>query len=337
MEEIRAIRKVELHQHVDGSIPVPVIWRMLVENGLNPVPTQAQMERLLKIQPEEEGSLLGYLDKFHYPLWITQFYENIQNVTRAIVEEAYECGVRLLELRYSPIIHTHAGLTVRQAIRAVLSEVNAARERHRDLKAGLVVIAMRQHGPHIARMLARQSVAEAQWLHERTGVVGFDIAGAERGAPPRLFRPAYEIARKGGLGLTAHVGEDEGGERVWEAIDDLGVDRVGHACSAVADGPLLARLARDRILVECCLTSNAQTGAVRRGERHPIYAFLEKGIPVAICTDNTTVSGTDQNIESALVARELSVGEVERIHREAEGHSFIARAAAGPPGAAPGP
>lgn len=317
------IPKVELHQHVDGSIPPRVTWRLMKSHGLNPVPTLREMRRLLQLQPEEEGSLLAYLDKFHYPMWITQFYENIRDVTLRIVEEAYGHGVRLLELRYSPAIHSYAGLTPRQAIRSVLSGMNAALARHADLEVGLIIISMRQHGPHIAKIIARQAIAEAQHLHERSGVVGFDLAGAERGNPPRLFRDAYDIARRGGLGLTVHAGEDEGPQRIWEAIDVLGADRIGHGCSAVADRVLLRRLARDRILVECCLTSNYQTGAAKRGAPHPVYTFLEHGVPVAVCTDNTTVSGTDQTRENRLLLERLSLGDVAAIHREAGSHSFI--------------
>ena len=110
---------------------------------------------------------------------------------------------------------------------------------------------------------------------------------------------------------------------IWEAIDDLGTDRIGHGCSAIGDEALMARLARDRILVECCPTSNYQTGAVKPGQTHPIIRFLEKGIPVAICTDNTTVSATDQNKENGLFLEELGLDEIERIHREAAGFSFI--------------
>jgi adenosine deaminase len=322
---IRQIRKVELHQHVDGSIPPRTIWRLMKGHGLSPVPTLREMRRLLQLQDNEEGSLLAYLDKFHYPLWITQFYENIQRVTRDIVEQAYGHGVRLLELRYSPAIHTYAGLTPRQAIRAVLSGLNASLRRHPDLEVGLIIISMRQHGPHIAKIIARQALAEAQHLHDRCGVVGFDLAGAERGNPPRLFRDAYEIARRGGLGLTVHAGEDEGPERVWEAVDLLGADRIGHGCSAVSDRALLERLARDQILVECCPTSNYQTGAVPRGTPHPIFIFLDHGIPVAICTDNPTVSGTDQTRENRLLLPGLAVKEIEAIHRRAADFSFIRR------------
>jgi adenosine deaminase len=321
--DVESIVKTELHQHVDGSIPLRTTWDLMTKHSLAPVGSIGEMRRLLQLQPEEEGSLLAYLDKFHYPMWITQFYENIERVTRDIIEEAYRHGVRLLELRYSPAIHTFAGLSLRQAIHAVLVGMNTARHKHPDLEVGLIVISMRQHGPHIAKVIARQALAEAQHLHKRTGVVGFDLAGAERGNPPRLFLDAYDVARRGGLGLTVHAGEDEGPRRIWEAIDLLGADRIGHGCSAVTDRELLKRLARDRILVECCLTSNYQTGAVQQDTPHPILTFLEHGIPVAVCTDNTTVSDTDQNRENRRLLEHLDLKEIAAIHAGAAEHSFV--------------
>lgn len=326
---IALIPKVELHQHLDGSIPPRKTWELMRRHGLNPVATRSEMERLLALQPHEEGSLLAYLDKFHYPLWITQFYENIREVTYDIVLAAARQNVRVLELRYSPIIHTYAGITIRQAIRAVLSGMNKASQR-RPIHVGLILIAMRQHGPHIAKILARQAIAEAQHLHERAGVIGFDIAGAEKGNPPRLFSESYRVAEAGGLGLTAHAGEDEDARYVWQAVDELGVRRIGHACSAVRDRKLMRRLARDRILVECALTSNYQTGAAKRGEPHPILAFLEAGIPVSISTDNTTVSATDQNYENRLLSKDLPLREITAIHRRAVADSFIRGASLAP-------
>ena len=316
------IPKTELHQHVDGSIPAHLTWQLMKAHGLNPVETMEEMQRLLVLQPQEEGTLLSYLDKFHFPQWITQFYENLALVVEAIVDEAVKNGVRLLELRYSPIIHTYAGLTIRQAISAVLSGMNRAKSRH-EVEVGLIIIAMRHQGPHIAKLLARQAISEAQYLHRRSGVIGFDLAGAERGNPPRLFAEAYDIARMGHLGLTVHVGEDEGPECIWQALEVLGVSRIGHGCSAVQDVELMRRMARDRILVECCVTSNYQTGAVKRGREHPIHTFLEYGVPVAVCTDNTTISATSQVRESEILADRLSLEALARIHEEARAFSFI--------------
>ena len=86
-DSIRKMPKVELHQHVDGSIPPAVTWRIMKRYELNPVETLAEMKKLLQLQPEEEGSLLAYLDKFHFPMWITQFYENIEQVSEIPKDE----------------------------------------------------------------------------------------------------------------------------------------------------------------------------------------------------------------------------------------------------------
>ena len=111
------LEKAELHQHVDGSIPLTLTWELMQRHHLSPVDTLEDLERILVMQEDEEGSLMSYLDKLHYPLWITQFYENVRDVVTAVAEEAHGNGVRTLELRFSPIIHTYAGMTLRQAIR----------------------------------------------------------------------------------------------------------------------------------------------------------------------------------------------------------------------------
>jgi adenosine deaminase len=131
------------------------------------------------------------------------------------------------------------------------------------------------------------------------------------------------MARLGRLGLTAHAGEDAPVDYVWQAVDELGVERVGHGCSAVQDPDLVNRLARDRIAVEVCLSSNYHTGAVRRGARHPLHALLEAGVPVALCCDNSTVSRTDAVRESLLAASQVGVDAVESIHHAADACTFI--------------
>jgi adenosine deaminase len=62
---------------------------------------------------------------------------------------------------------------------------------------------------------------------------------------------------------------------------------------------------------------------VKQGTRHPLHAFLEAGVKVALCCDNSTVSRTDAVRESALAASQVGLEAVERIHREADALSFI--------------
>jgi adenosine deaminase len=292
---------------------------------LAPVDTYRAMRRLLVFEGENGTSLLEFLDRFHYPLWATQFEPNLIRVSTAIAEAAYRTGVRLLEVRYAPAIHSYGGLTTRQAIRAVLVGFNRARTRHPDLTCGLIVISMRGAGPHIASIQARQAIAESAALHDpdHAGVVGFDLAGGQRGVPLRLFEDAYRLAGRGGLGLTVHAGEDEGPEAIWEAIDVLGVQRIGHGCTAVRDKTLLRRLARDQILIECCVTSNYQTGAVPKGEPPALLTFLEHDIPVAVCVDNATVSNTNQPKEHVRLQQYLSDRELRALYKNARRFRFI--------------
>ncbi|MEO5761276.1 MAG: hypothetical protein ABIR28_03100, partial [Vicinamibacteria bacterium] len=133
----------------------------------------------------------------------------------------------------------------------------------------------------------------------------------------------YEIARLGKLGLTAHAGEDGPPKYIWEAIEKLGCQRVGHGCSATQDVALMQRLARDKIMVECCISSNQHTGAVKKGTPHPIRTLLEYGVPVSICCDNSTVSRTNQNIECGKAAQEIGVDAVLQILKDSQQYTFI--------------
>jgi adenosine deaminase len=313
--------RIELHRHLDGSIPVDLMYRLLKENDVRPIPTEEEF-RTMVVAPERPASLLEYLDRFHYPLWVTQFYENIQAVARAIVVNVAAEGATALELRYAPTIHMFAGLTMRQSVRAVLDGLNAGQQ-ETGVRCGLILIAMRQQGPHIAKIVARQAIADAQQFHDGVGVIGLDIAGPEHGFPPRLFREAYRLAARAGLGLTAHAGESGGPQYVWEAIDELGVQRIGHGYAAARDPELMQRLARDRICLEVCYTSSIQTGSADP-TAHPVVRFLEAGIPVAICCDNTTVSNTSLPEEERRLARlGLPPDTLAALHVAARGHSFM--------------
>ena len=313
---------IELHQHVDGSIPPEFMWERLKKHGLEPCKEFEHFQKM--VYATENETLLDYLNRFHIPGWVTQFYGNIKDAIYLIAQEAYDNGVRTQELRWSPIIHTYADLSVRQTTRAILDGMNRFVSAHPDMKMGLIIISMKHHGPHIAKILARAASSEAQHLHTGCGVVGFDLAGAERLFPPRLFKEAFDLARNGKLHLTCHAGEDGPPENIWEAIDVLGVERIGHGCAAIKDKELMKRIARDQILVECCISSNYHTGAVARGAEHPIKEFLNHLMPVSICTDNSVISNTNIKKECELVDK-LCGPVSEHIINRAQNYSFIGR------------
>jgi len=307
---LRSVGLADLHRHFDGSVRPQTLWN-LSQKYYSAIPGLNYDEfcRYLRYDPEKDRTLMDYLDKFDVPLQYTQFYDNLLQIAFEIAEDAYAEGVRTLELRLNPVIHHRAGLTTRQVLHAVRKGIMKFQKDHPDFSAGIIAIALRSHGGNMARVLLREILGEHHQYHDGVGVIGFDIAGAERPYPPILFSGAYELATAMGFFKTVHVGEDEGPERIWEALDCLGPQRLGHAVSAVRDPALLRRLARDRILIEVCLSSNLQTQAVPSISDHPLPKFLEAGIPCGLCTDNTTVSSTTLVDEYLLAIDAFDLGE----------------------------
>jgi len=298
---IRTLPLAELHRHFDGSIRPATLWEMS-EKYYSAVPGLdfESFRRYLEWDDTEDKSLMDYLDKFHVPLQYTQFYDTIKRVAFEIAEDAYADGVRLLELRINPLIHRRAGLSNRQVLNATRKGLQKFQREHQDFQSGIVVIAMRSHGGNMAKILLREVLGEKEEYHSNVGVVGFDIAGPEAPFPPLLFKDSYLLAKQMGLGLTVHAGESEGPQRIWEALDNLGPQRIGHGTSAGRDPELIKRLAADGVVVEVCLSSNIQTGAVDDLRDHPLPQFLDAGVRVSLATDNPTVSSTSLSREYAL-------------------------------------
>jgi len=319
----------ELHRHFDGACRPDTLWEYS-EQYYRAVPGLdfVEFRHYLQWDDAKDRNLLDYLSKFDLPLQYTQFYENIERIAYELAEDAYAEGIRVLELRTNPFIHRRAGLSTRQVVHATRKGLARFGEQHPDFRAGIVIIAMRNHGGNMARILLREVIGENAEYHNGPGVIGFDIAGAEPPFPPILFVKAYELASRMGLGLTVHAGEAAGPERVWEAVDNLGPHRIGHGTSAGRDPELLKRLASDGIVVECCLTSNIHTGAIDRYVEHPLPKFLDAGVKVALCTDNPTVSSTDlgREYEIAMETFDLSENDMRLIARTSWEGSFLAEA-----------
>lgn len=323
----------ELHRHFDGACRPATLWEYS-EKYYSAVPGLdfEEFRHYLQWDDAKDRSLLDYLSKFDLPLQYTQFYENIKRIAYELAEDAYNEGVRLLELRTNPWIHRRAGLSTRQVVHATRKGLAKFGESHAGFRAGINIIAMRNHGGNMARILLREIIGEKSEFHNGPGVIGFDIAGAEAPFPPVLFVKAYELASKMNLGLTVHAGEAAGPERIWEAIDNLHPHRIGHGTSAGRDPELLKRLAADEIVVECCLTSNIHTGAIDRYEDHPLPKFLDAGVRVALCTDNPTVSGITlrREYEIAMETFGFSEDDMRGIARMSWEGSFLDEAGAWP-------
>ncbi|MEQ1519196.1 MAG: hypothetical protein ABL931_22185, partial [Usitatibacteraceae bacterium] len=201
-------------------------------------------------------------------------------------EDALADGCVLAEFRIAPLLLESYGLSGEAVVEALLRGLKKS-----ALPSGLIVCAMRTDAPEktlrSAQLAARYSDG---------GVIGFDLAGAERGFPPTPHRQAIDAARDAGLGITLHAGEADEGSRVLEAAS-LGATRIGHGVNIMTSADdkehhgWIDEARRLSLHFEVCPTSNVHTGLASSVAAHPLRAMMEAGLSVSVSTDNRLMSG----------------------------------------------
>jgi uncharacterized protein CbrC (UPF0167 family) len=114
---------------------------------------------------------------------------------------------------------------------------------------------------------------------------------------------------------------------IRESIERAGAERIGHGVAVMSEDNaigLLEEMAKKRVLVEICLTSNDMILGVT-GDRHPLPIYMKYGVPVALATDDQGVARGDMTHEylRAVETYNLSYGELKQMARASLEHSFI--------------
>jgi adenosine deaminase len=313
---IRRAPKVLLHDHLDGGLRPSTVVELAAETGYADLPTTDPVELGLWFRDAaDSGSLVRYLETFAHTVGVMQTREALVRVAAECAVDLAADGVVYAEVRFAPELHVEHGLTLVEVVEAVL-EGFAAGSAHAaangdTIRVGTLLTAMR----HAARS---QEIAELAVAFRDTGVVGFDIAGAEAGFPPTRHLDAFQYIQRANGHFTIHAGEAFGLPSIWEALQWCGADRLGHGVRIVDDieqgpaGPQLGRLAayvRDkRIPLEMCPSSNVQTGAAPSIAEHPIGLLRDLHFRVTVNTDNRLMSGTSLSREFALLVSEFGYG-----------------------------
>src|ERR1019366_3543154 len=124
----------------------------------------------------------------------------------------------------------------------------------------------------------------------------------------RLFPDIFREARDLGLHVMAHAGEACGPESIRDAVELLGVERIGHGLTAVGDANVMALLRERKTPLEVCPSSNVSTALIARFEDHPLPKFMEAGLVVTLNSDDPAMFGTSLQEEFLQVARYFRFG-----------------------------
>jgi adenosine deaminase/aminodeoxyfutalosine deaminase len=245
----------------------------------------------------------GFLEAFK---WVTSFLRDPQDyalilndlgeylLTQQVVyaEITLSVGVMLLR-KQSPEANFEAMLAVAESFEK------------RGLQLKFIFDAVRQFGAAAAMEVLN---AAERCLDRSRAIVAFGIGGDEMSVDTKEFRAVYEKTARIGLHKLMHAGEVGGPDKIREAVELLGVERIGHGIAAVHDPGLMDLLAERRIPLEVCPAGNICTGALAkqlqqkeaRIEDHPLPKLLRHGIPIVLSTDDpamfhTTLAGEYEN------------------------------------------
>ncbi len=278
--------KTDLHVHLDGSLRLETILDLADKYGVVlPGKTPEELSAAMHCG-ENTGSLVEYLKAFDVTLQVLQTEEALVRVARELGEDAAKENVRYMEVRYAPMLHTQKGLRLTAVVEAVLEGLWQAKERF-GIDSNVILCGIRNISPESSLEMAELAVA-----YKGRGVVAFDLAGAENDHPPKQHLAAFQLVRDNNINVTIHAGEAYGPASIHQAIHICGAHRIGHGCRLREDGELLHYVNDHRIALECCPSSNVQTGAVRDFASHPLKLYHELGVRVTINTDNRLITNT---------------------------------------------
>lgn len=301
MLNIAALPKVVLHDHLDGGLRPATVIDLAKERGYTKLPTTDPAELgAWFVEGANKKNLVEYLRGFEHTVALLQDPEAIERVAEEYVLDLIADGVVYAEVRNAPELNTQQGMTMLEVLeatdRGLARGMQAAQAQGHTIVVNQLVCGMRQDSRVFE---AAEAALEARdsGLH----VVGFDIAGPEAGFPPGAHAEAFQLIKDGCLRTTIHAGEADGVPSIAEAMHRCGAERLGHGVRIMEDISLdddqvelgrVADMVLDRgIVLECCPTSNVQTGAVPTLEEHPIDLLLELGFRVTVNPDNRLMSG----------------------------------------------
>lgn len=277
LNDFSELPKVELHLHLDSSLSYKVAKQL--DSSLNPDKFREKF-----VAPPKCKDLNDYLVRVARQVNLLQSTRALEKASEDLVHQLVQDRVIYAEIRYAPLLHIRGGLHPEQVVETV-SEALARASSSADIDVRVILCTLR----HYSEEQSMQT-AELAYRFRDANVVALDIAGDESGFPLDAHKKAFEYARSQGVQTTAHAGEASGPKSIWETLNHLGPQRIGHGVRSYEDEELISYLKEHNVHLEVCPTSNIQTDIYETFEDHQIAELYDFGISVGINTDGRTTS-----------------------------------------------
>lgn len=300
----RALPKVELHRHLEGSLRLDTMLDIARQHGIVIPEDVLRLSTLVQIQEEDKFTFQNFLAKFNTLRLFYRSPDAIDRITREAIEDAAKDNVKYMELRFTPVALSRAErFPLHDVVDWVISSVKEAAKKY-GVTVRLIASVNRHESIDLAEQVAWLAVERI-----KDGVVGLDLAGNEAEFPYQPFYGIFKEAKQAGLHLTIHAGEWGPAQHVGDALEELGAERIGHGVRVLEDDKVVG-LARERCTAfEVCVTSNYQSGVVQSLETHPLLRMLDAGLNVTINTDDPSISRITLSHEYYTVCEDLHMSQ----------------------------
>jgi adenosine deaminase len=296
---IERLPKAELHLHLEGAVSPALFAQLRRKHGFEPAGSEAPGGRW------NFPDLAAFLRVYRQVCDCMRDPEDFREATYEALQRCSTSEGRYVELFFSPDAHDASVIAYPSMLDGIVAGI---RDAHRDF--GVVAYLIPAHNRELG--LARgMAFLEKVLMHRRPEVVGIGLDYAERPHPPAAFAPLYAEARRQGLRVTAHAGEDGPAEYVRDAVELLGCRRIDHGYHIVDDPALVERCRQLDVLFTVCPTTTLHTTRWRdlRAPDHAIRRMIEAGLRVTVNTDDPGLFETTLNREFELVADAFGLSE----------------------------
>ncbi len=274
--------KVELHLHLEGAIPLNALLQLIEKYEGKDYFTLSKLQQRFTYT-----NFTNFLDTWYWKNSYIREYEDYAFIATQVAHNLIEQNISYAEVYFSPSDFTKIDSQPQE----IATSIRNGLDKHSDkITVKLIPDLVRDNTPKI-------SLLEKLFEVKNQGIIGIGLGGDELQYPPKLFVKVFELAKKMGFHLTCHAGEAASPDYIWQALQILGTERIGHGTSAIKDKNLVEHLISEQIPVEMCPISNVRTSAVPSLKEHPIYEFHKRGMLVSVNTDDPKMFNTSMEKE----------------------------------------
>ncbi len=310
---VQSLPKVELHVHLEAAITASLAQSLAHKHKIKLPPSI--------INENGNFTFKNYQDfQYQYDVIakLIKTAKDYHQITYEYLKRLAKENTLYVELMLSPQHAKRNNTEYLEMVEGVLAGMEQAKQDF-AIESNIIMVLVKQFGVEEAEETVRQII---NYIHPK--IKGITIAGDENCLAPSAFQHSFEMAASRGLKCSAHCGEVGGPENIWQAIQSLPIQRIGHGVKCIEDETLMAELRENNIALEICISSNIFTGVYANFHQHPFKKIFQYGIPVSINSDDPTFFATSLTHEYEIAAVEFGLTETDllKITKQAIQHSF---------------